>query len=159
MHFLLLAASIASSAVIGAEVRISNVDEFVEFKDNVNNGKSYSGTTVLLDSDLSLDGKTFEPIGVSTSNYFRGVFDGQGHAISNLTASLSSSEYAGLFGYSMELTIRNVILDSSCSVAYSYSPTYPYLGGIIGECYAYYGPCAIANSVNMGSVSFHWEFR
>ena len=73
---------------------------FILFGDNVNKGTSYSGTTVLLDSDLSLDGKAFEPIGSSGSNYFRGVFDGQGHAISNF--EMTSSYYAGLFGYSTE---------------------------------------------------------
>ena len=143
------------SSVIGAELRINGVDEFIQFKNNVNGGTNYEGTTVFLDSDLSLDEKTFEPIG-STSSYFRGIFDGQGHVISNLVMT-SSSQYVGLFGYSQNLTIRNIILDSSCTLTSSYSSSSGYetcVGGIIGYCYGYSEPCTIENSVNMGSVSF-----
>ena len=105
-----------AGGVIGVEeVRIKNVDELIQFKDNVNNGNRYSWTTVFLESDLSLAGKTFEPIGDSWDKCFRGTFDGQGHVISNLNVT-SSSQHAGLFGYSKGLTIKNVILDSSCSI-------------------------------------------
>ena len=102
---------------------------------------------------LSL-GKTFEPIGSTKLSFFRGAFDGQGHVISNL-AMTSSSRFTGLFGLSYGLTIRNVILDSSCSIKSSYSGSdYAYLGGVIGDCYAPNGPCTIDNNVNMGSISF-----
>ena len=123
------------NAVVGEEVRITSVDKFIEFKDNVSKGTSYSGMTVFLDSDLPLAGKAFEPIGNSNSNYFSGVFDGQGHVISGLTMT-SSLQYVGLFGCSRGLTIKNVILDSSCSIASSYSGHYNvYVGGIIGHAY------------------------
>ena len=142
-----------SMSALGEEVRITNVDEFIQFKDNVNNGTSYSGTTVFLDSDLSLAGKTFEPIGYY-SNHFRGVFDGQGHIVSNLIMT-SSLEYVGLFGYSDgPATIKNVILDSSCSFTSSISSGNAYIGGIIGQCNINNGSCTIENSVNMGSVTF-----
>ena len=120
----------ASMSALGADiVRIMSVDEFIQFKDNVNSGTSYSGTTVFLDSDLSLAGKTFELIGYSESNYFRGAFDGQGHVISNLTMT-SSSQYVGLFGYSGGLTIKKVILDSSCSITSTFSGSSDaYIGG------------------------------
>ena len=120
------------NSIAGNEVRINNVEEFIQFKDNVNSGSSYDGTTVFLDSDLSFAGKEFEPIGTD-SNYFRGVFDGQGHVISNLAMTSSPTNYFGLFGYSEGLTIRNVILDSSCSIAGSYSGSGSiYLGGSLG---------------------------
>ena len=117
----LVIASITSSAV-GTKVWISSVEEFIQFKDNVNSRTSYSGTTVFLDSDLdmSLAWKSFEPIGDYKYECFLGVFDGQGHTISNLVMN-SSLQYAGLFGYSEGLTIKNVILDSSCSIASSYN--------------------------------------
>ena len=151
---LLLAAAALANGVIGEEFRIRSVDEFIEFKDNVNNGTNYYGTTIFLNSDLSLAGKSFEPIG-NSSNYFRGVFDGQGHVISNLTTTSSSLQYVGLFGFSRELTIKNVILDSSCSITSSFiGSSTANIGGIIGYCYASGGPCIIENSVNMGSVSF-----
>ena len=136
------------------EVRLKSVDGFVQFKDNVNKGTNYSGTTVFLDSDLSLAGKSFEPIGTDP-NYFRGVFDGQGHVIRNLNMVSSSSRYVGLFGYSYGLTVKNVILDSSCSITSSYdSSGGAWVGGIIGYCYANNGNCTIENSVNMGRVTF-----
>ena len=61
-------------------------------------------------------GRHFEPIRTS-SNYFLGVFDGQWHVISNLKIALIFLEYSGIFGYSRRFSIRNVILDSFCSVA------------------------------------------
>ena len=151
-----LALAVSAKGVIGGEFRITSVDKFIEFREDVRNGNYYSGTTVFLDSDLSLAGKTFNPIGNSYSSYFRGTFDGQGHVISNLKMSSSSLQYIGLFGYSGGLTIKNVILDSSCSItSSSYGSDYKaYIGGIIGYCYAGNGLCTIENSVNMGSISF-----
>ena len=152
MTFLLLltAVTLVNSA-LGAEVRITDINEFIKFKNNVNSGTNYSGTTVFLESDLSLAGMTFEPIGNGT-NYFSCVFDGQGHVISNLSMTFSS-QFVGLFGYSTGLTIKNVILGSSCSITSSYGSS-AYIGGIIGNCYAIDGQCNIENSVNMGSVTF-----
>ena len=77
---------------------------------------------MFLDADIDFSGglsEQFEPIGTSNSNSFQGTFDGQGHTISNL-AMKSSSQYVGLFGRSKG-AIRNVVLDSSCSVVSSYS--------------------------------------
>ena len=152
MSFLLFSVALVG-AVTGEEVRINSVDEFVQFKDSVNSGSTYEGTTVLLDSDLSLDGKTFEPVGAD-SNYFHGVFDGQGHVIRNLAMN-SSSRHVGLFGISYGQIIRNVILDSSCSIASSFSGSaITFVGGFIGYYDARFGPCTVENSVNMASVSF-----
>ena len=154
MTFLIFTAIIINS-VIGEEVRIKSVDDFIDFSNNVNIGTNYTGTTAFLDSDLDLTGKTFEPIGNSSSNYFSCVFDGQGHMISNLVMAFSS-RFVGLFGYSAGLTIRNVIFDSSCSITSLYSSSgYVYVGGTIGYCGGYYGSCTIENSVNMASVTFN----
>ena len=131
---------------------VETLEDFTIFENSVNKGANYSGITVFLDSDLSFAGKTFDPIG-NSSKYFRGTFDGQGHVISNLNMA-SSFQYVGLFGYSWGLTIKNVILDSSCSITSSCSSDDVYIGGFIGECYAENGPCTIENSVNMGSVTF-----
>ena len=43
---------LCSTLAIGEEVRITNADELIEFSNNVNNGMNYSGTTVLLGSDI-----------------------------------------------------------------------------------------------------------
>ena len=62
--------------LLGAEVRITSESGFITFVNNVNGGNNYSGTTVFLDSDLSLSG-IVNPIG-DFYNYFSGVLDGQG---------------------------------------------------------------------------------
>ena len=62
------------NSVVGNEIRINRVEEFIQFKDNVNSGINYDGTTVLLDSDLSFAGKTFEPIGNPTFKLFSWYF-------------------------------------------------------------------------------------
>ena len=122
-----------ANAVVGEEVRITSVYKLIQFKNNVNSGNNYSGTTVFLDSDLSLGGKSFEPIGNKTC-YFSGVFYGQGHAISNLAMN-SSLQYVGLFGHSEGLAIKNVILSSSCSITSLTNDVGAWTGGIIGHAY------------------------
>ena len=142
--------------VLNYEHHISNASDHVAFSRNVSIGTSYSGTTVFLDADIDFSGfsEQFESIGKSDNYYyFQGTFDGQGHTISNLAMNSSSSDYAGLFGYSNGATIRNVVLDSSCSVVSSYSGS-SHVGGIVGYCYASNSPSVIENNVNMASVSF-----
>ena len=136
---------------------IASAEEFVIFSWAVNSGKSYSGTAVFLDADIDLSGgfsEQFEPIKNNFVHYFSGTFDGQGYTISNLAVN-SSSECVGLFGYSWASTIRNVVLDSSCSVVSSYSGSVPtYVGGIIGCCQTLDELCEIENTVSMASISF-----
>lgn len=90
---------LASNIAAGSEIIINNAEEFVEFSDNVNGGQTYKGTTVFLGADIDLSDVNFSCVGKDDSNYFNGVFDGQGHAISNFNLK-TSSKYAGLFGYS-----------------------------------------------------------
>ena len=46
-----------SLSAFGVNVRIKSVDEFIDFKDNVNNGTSYSEMTVFLDSGINFTWK------------------------------------------------------------------------------------------------------
>ena len=138
---------------------ITTTQDLIDFSNNVNSGTSYYGTTVYLGSDIDFSSlsEQFQPIGFTTTSYFNGTFDGQGHVISNLTITTpSSSEYTGLFGYSGGATIRNVVIDASCAVVSSSVSTdsYTYAGGIIGSCRTVDSGCLIENSVNMGSISF-----
>ena len=145
---------LVGGGVLCTEVRIKSTDGLIEFSINVNSGTNYSGTTVFLDSDIDFSGKEFVPIG-NASKYFLGTFDGQGHTISNLTIT-SSSQYIGLFGYSEGLTIKNIVMDSSCSVvSSSKSRQDGYIGGIIGYCDPSKNLCIIENTVNMGNITFN----
>ena len=155
---LFLLALTLTELVSGAEYRITSVDEFTNFANDVNDGVSnYSGTTVLLDADLSLsEVLSFEPIGKNEVNYFLGTFDGQGHTINGLKISSSSTTYTGLFGFSSGLSIRNLVLDSSCSFINSFTGSSTvHIGEIIGYCVSNAGECIIENTVSMGSVTFN----
>ena len=137
--------------------RIGTVEDFVDFSKVVNSGEAdYEGTTVFVDSDLDFSGRVLEPVGRDGINYFSGAFDGQGHTISGLTVASSSSEDMGLFGSSDGLTVRNVVLDSSCAVVSSYeSDYYTTVGGLVGYCVGSNGPCRIENTVSIASVTFN----
>ena len=138
----------------GGALEISKADDFKTISANVKKGINYLGTTITLTSDIDFTGVTdFEPIGGSTSNYFSGVFDGQGYVIKNLNIS-SSSNYVGLFGYSTGLTIKNIVLDSSCSVSSLYEEGNIYIGGVIGSCGAA-KVSLIENVVAMLSLTFY----
>lgn len=153
--FLLL---IVLGSVVGAsdsEYRITSADELITFAKSIDSVTNYFGTTVFLDSDIVFTkelSEQFIPIGDGT-NFFLGTFDGQGHTISNLKIN-SSLGHVGLFGYSTGLTIKNVVLDYSCSITSSYSGYSINLGGIIGECYAYDGNCNIESNINMANLSY-----
>ena len=143
--FLLLSSPFPSSLfllllrnMVCTDFGINNADELINLKNSVTRDNTYSGTTVLLSFGIDFSGKTFEPIGLS----FNGVFDGQGHVISNL-AMTSSSHYVGLFGYSTGLTIKNVVLDSSCSITGTYDSDNPCVAGIIGRCDQSSGPAPL----------------
>ena len=155
---LLLALSLTARSALGAEHIIETPSDFIQFVNEVNSGNSsYSGTTVLLDADISLSGETLDPIGKDSSNQFLGVFDGQGHTISGLKMN-STSQYKGLFGYSEGLTIRNVVLDSSCSFTSSYTNSYDaYLGSIIGYFLSKQYKCYNREHCEYGSRHFYWE--
>ena len=120
-------------ATHGAEYHIKDASQFISFANSVNNGNTYSSYTVFLDSDIDFTGKTMSPIGSSESRYFIGTLDGQGHTISNLKMTVSS-QFAGLFGYTRGMTVRNVVVDESCSVVCTSGSNYVYVGGILGEC-------------------------
>ena len=123
MFFVLLCcclAALCQGVLGGNELRIKNASELIELSKNVNYGTSYSGKTVFLCADIDFSGglsEQFEPI--RNSNSFQGTFDGQGYTISNLVMN-SSSQDVGLLGFSYRATIRNVVLDDSCSVVSSF---------------------------------------
>lgn len=98
---------------------ISSLDDLKEFRDAVNNGGKYKGSTsVILTADIDLSGIDWTPIGVADKYAYTGTFDGGGHVIKNLnvdypkTSSESDELYAGLFGYVKNATIRNLHLIS-----------------------------------------------
>ncbi|MEM0493130.1 MAG: GLUG motif-containing protein [Candidatus Thermoplasmatota archaeon] len=84
-------------------------------------------------------GEGWRPIGDSNyDNHFLGVFDGQGHVISNLFINRSSSDLVGLFGYAYggivkDIGLVNVNVSGDWCVGGLVG--YMYMGNISG-CYA-----------------------
>lgn len=144
---------------------ISNAGELITFSNSVNDGTSFEGTTVFLteDIDFSSSNKSgFEPIGKSDkSKNFWGVFDGQGHIIKNLVMSSSDFRFTGLFGYSEGVSIRNLVLDETCSFSRYHLPNDSvnnngtFISTIIGAFATGTGKtCIIENVVNKASISY-----
>ena len=74
--------------------RIKNASDLVELSNEVRGGTSFEGRHFLLDADISLSGKGFQPIG-SSSNPFNGNFNGNGYKITGL--QLECGDAVGLF--------------------------------------------------------------
>lgn len=90
---------------------ISTAEELTAFAAAVNGGESFSGEAVVLDADVDLADVEWTPIGngtrsgkTYTGNAFKGEFDGKGHTISNVKASL--------FGIVDGGTVKNVSLSA-----------------------------------------------
>ena len=90
------------------------------------------GTSAKLMADISLEGKSWTPVGYYGDNpwngySYAGTFDGGGHTISNLKIESSDSYSLGLFGYiATDGVVKNLALsDVEISGVF-------YIGGIVG---------------------------
>ena len=91
---------------------INDPEQFSSFATAVNNGNTFSGINVALGSDIDLSGVAWTPIGTST-NAFKGTFNGNGHTINNLEISgLDKSIIAGLFG-ELNGTVKDLAIDNA----------------------------------------------
>ena len=79
----------------------------------------YSGKTIALDADINLNGHSVKGIGGGSN--FAGVFDGQGHSISNFKIDASDRDYyAGLFNQvSHGGTVKNLIVKGATVIGTS----------------------------------------
>ncbi len=95
-------------------IEIGTVEKLKEFRDAVNAETSYAGKTVKLTANLDLSGEAnWTPIGnlvAYPGQSFNGIFDGDGHTISNITSSDNTpvNAVAGLFGSIVNGTIKNL---------------------------------------------------
>ena len=71
----------------------------------------YTTMTIVLDADLDLGNEEWLPVG-TTSNPFKGTFDGNGFTIHNLKVTGYNSN-VGLFGVTHEGEIKNFILNNA----------------------------------------------
>ena len=144
-----------------AEYKITDAAGLTKLSTLVNGGTNLLGVTVYLANDVDMkDVADFKPIGYSygiAANVFEdpnpnsdadavcafaGTFDGQGHTIKNLTVSIANIANAdlGLFGLVTSATIKNLIIDSTCSFTGNVSDNR--VGAVVGR----------ANSVTLTNV-------
>ena len=90
-------------------VTIKDRAGLIEFAKVVNGGNAFEGITISLEDNIDLGGMYWSPIG-NAENPFKGIFNGNGHVISNLNVLAES--YAGLFGYASKAKISDLTLAS-----------------------------------------------
>ncbi len=105
--------------ILGAEswYEISSANGLKAFAGKVNSGTSYKNETVKLTADIDLANEEWTPIGKSGST-FQGVFDGQGHTISNLYINNKWLCDAGLFGLTTDGEVKNLTLQNANVTGY-----------------------------------------
>ncbi len=95
--------------------KISTFNELLWISNNNISWSSHFEQTDDIDAILSKElnnGEGFSPIGVGSSNSFRGVYDGGYHKIENLTINRPNKNYQGLFGHTNKATIKNLKLEN-----------------------------------------------
>ena len=116
---------------------IQTQDGFLHFAKMVNEGNAeWKNAKVILNTDVDLAGVEWAPIG-SESNFFEGIFDGNGHKVSNFKVTTLDG-HAGLFGYA-RATIKNISVENVTLVAHHYA------GGIVGQGYVKLDNCHAEN--------------
>ena len=131
---------------------INTKKDLVVFEEAVNKGgKTFEGKTVKLTADIDLSGVTWNPIGQTGATQFKGIFDGQGHTISNMTVnnpSESENVSSGFFGWIEDhgqgIKVQNVKF-SNASVTGSH-----YVGVVVGYIYGTITNCTVENSTVIG---------
>lgn len=101
---------------------ISNVDELFEIARSINASDVFYGVRIRLSNDIEFNSASnpFNAMGTK-DNPFNGTFDGAYYTIRFKTgSSISSLEYAGLFGYISDIAVvRNLKLDIEQGVGMS----------------------------------------
>ena len=119
-------AFVVDAATESTAVEISTYEQFAAFAEAVNAGTAESYASVKLTADITIpSGTTWTPIG-SAANPYTGVFDGDGHTVSGLTASITAAEYSpeapfGLFGKTQGATIKNLKMSDTSLTGASYA--------------------------------------
>ena len=103
------------------EYNIGKAEDLAGLAELVSKNTDFSGKTINLTSDIDLNSIEWTPIGsttrngVTTSDYFRGTFDGHNHKIANIYINQTSNtdeRVSGLFGVVAEAEIKNLTIES-----------------------------------------------
>lgn len=138
----------------GSAIEIENEDEFISFRNSVNAGNNFAGKTLRLVADLDLSGMTWAPIGKSSTVYFAGTFDGNGHKISNMYVNYAAAN-KGLFGAAIGATIENLTMVNPVIASTAFNNTGAVLGWsqscIVKNCHVV-GGSIVSSASNVGGV-------
>lgn len=106
--------------------KISTANDLLWLSNQVAKGESFAGVLFTQTADIDMSGAVFNSIGTKTTP-FKGVYNGNGFVISNLTVQNSSNGESyknslsgrGLFGYTDGATIKNLTIYSGKVSGYS----------------------------------------
>lgn len=86
---------------------------FISLVNGENGSKphTYQDTTIYINSDITMDGHIWVPVGTPT-HPFMGTFEGNGHVITDMYGSLIL-ENMGMFGKTIDATIQNVVMETN----------------------------------------------
>lgn len=104
----LLEAGIDAEA--GQVFSISSQQDLIALADYINDGGNSEGVTFYISKDIDLTDVMWIPIGAKESCSFKGIFDGCGFAVLNLTATADSANDVALFGFveGADAVVKNV---------------------------------------------------
>lgn len=133
------------------EIKIYNATD-------LNKVHTYPDASFKLMNDIDMTGVLWLPV-IDVSSAFTGTFDGNGHAIRNLsidTAYYSSGFAFGLFGFTAGATIKNLWMDNFVFTSANISRTY-YVGAIyawnLSENATLVENCRVTGSFSIASQS------
>ena len=106
-----------------------NVYFVYDMEDMANMSDNLSGTYVLM-NDIDYQGLAITPVGTGQWKSFKGVFDGQGHTISNYVGT-NGDQYVGIFGYN-DGVIKNLNVAYFDTDVTESGYDIIYVGGIVG---------------------------
>ena len=100
---------------INGPLQIGNKNDFKDFATMVNNG----GTNLdaILNADIDLKDVEIAPIG-NANNQYTGIFDGQGHAITNFSYT-ATGDNNGLFGYINGAIVKNFSISGTLTSSFT----------------------------------------
>lgn len=92
-------------------ILIKTAEELRELANKINAGETgASDAYVVLDADIDLEGKEWIPIGKERPRAFTGLFDGQGHTVTNFVIRDKEVTNKGFFGF-LKGEVYNLTVD------------------------------------------------
>ena len=118
---------------------ITSAEDLKLMANNINTGVG-ADAYYKLTANVDLGGEEWTPIGYVTvtsgtdySTAFRGVFDGNGHTVSNFKITKDNTAYVGFFGFVAGGTIKNLTLDNATITINSSGTQRHYIGLVAGR--------------------------